>query len=172
LAWRQTIHFNQQNRRHEPRINLLILVGRQKSDMPRTEIGPQLKSRRLAYFDATKGRTKTKVFTALEISQANSVFEKVEDILIENDIDILCKYVSISKCHCLKHDDTCFIVDVGSEDISMDVLRDIEDNLEELQVKFVGVAASHHGRRDYLELVIIQKHIHNEIEIDSNRMDS
>jgi hypothetical protein len=120
----------------------------------------QLKSRRLAYFDATKGRTKTKVFTALEISQANSVFQRVEDILIENDYDIINKYVSISKCRCLKHDDTCFVIDVCSEDISMDVLREIEEEITGLQVKLIGVAASHQTKkpRNYLELVIIQNH--------------
>jgi hypothetical protein len=123
-------------------------------------LGPEtkLKSRRLAYFDAAKGCTKTKLFTALEISAANLVFERVENVLIDNDYNIISKYVAISRCRCQKHDDTCFVVIVGEEDISMDVLKDIEDNLEGLEVELLGVAAGHKGRRDYLELVIIQKH--------------
>jgi hypothetical protein len=106
-------------------------------------LGPEikLKPRRLEYFDATKGRVKTKLFTALEISAANAVFEKVEDVLIDNDYDIINKYVAISKCCCSKHNDTCFVTVIDSEDISMDVLRDIEEEIAELEVKLLGVAA-------------------------------
>jgi hypothetical protein len=123
------------------------------------ESEPKLKSRRLAYFNADKGqRRKTKLFSALEISAANSVFERIENVLIENDYNVISKYVAISKCRCLKHDDTCFVTVVGEDDISMDVLRDIEEEIIGLEVKLIGVAASHQGRRNYIELVIIQNH--------------
>ena len=125
---------------------------------------PELKSRRLKYYDADKEMTRTKVFNPVEISAANSVFERVEDILIENDYDIISKYVSIKKCRCLKHDDICFVIDVRSDEISMDVLHDIEEEITELEVKLIGVVASHERRRNYLELVIIQKHLHSKIE--------
>jgi hypothetical protein len=120
----------------------------------------KLKSKRLAYFNADEGRTKTKLFNPVEIAAANTVFGKIEDVLIENDYDIISKYVSISRCRCQNHDDTCFVVVVGEEDISMDILKNIEDNLEGLEVQLLGVAAGHKWRRNYLELVIIQNHHH------------
>jgi hypothetical protein len=123
--------------------------------MPKTEIG--LKSRRLKYFDPNTNTTRTKLFTALEISSANTVFEKVEDVLIDNDYDIINKYVSIGRCKCQSHQDTYFMINVDSDEITIDVLKDIEDILEGLEVKLIGVIARHERRRDYLELVIIQK---------------
>jgi hypothetical protein len=127
--------------------------------MPQRQHQPQLKSKRLRYYDADKEMTRTKVFNSVEIA-ANSVFERVEEILYENDYDIILKYVSIKKCSCLKHDDICFVLDVHSDEISMDALRDIEEEITELGVKLIGVVARHQTKkpRNYLELVIIQKH--------------
>ncbi|MGC2573521.1 MAG: hypothetical protein WA364_18560, partial [Candidatus Nitrosopolaris sp.] len=75
-----------------------------------------LKSRRLQYFDADSQRTKSRIFNAIEIAHADKVFQKVEEILYENGYDVKNKYVSISKCRCLKHDDTRFIVEM-TEDV-------------------------------------------------------
>lgn len=40
------------------------------------------KSRRLAYYDADKQKTRTRIFNQLEIEHANSVFEKVEEQIV------------------------------------------------------------------------------------------
>jgi len=71
-----------------------------------------LKSRRLKYFDADSQRTKSKIFNPIEIAHTNEVFDRIEEILLENGYDVKNKYVSISKCKCLKHDDTRFIVEI------------------------------------------------------------
>jgi hypothetical protein len=49
---------------------------------------PELKSRRLTYYDYDRQQTRTRIFSRLEIEHANSVFDTIEDILLENDLTI------------------------------------------------------------------------------------
>ena len=117
-----------------------------------------LKSRRLQYFDADLQRTKTRIFNPIEIAHADKVFETVEGILYENGYDIKNKYVSISKCHCLKHDDTRFIVEITEDVFPVELVRDIDEGLEGLGVKFTDIIAIREGRHTFLGLMFIQKY--------------
>jgi hypothetical protein len=47
-----------------------------------------IKSRRLYYYDFDKEKTRTRVFSSLEIEHADRVFDTIEDILSENDFTI------------------------------------------------------------------------------------
>jgi hypothetical protein len=124
----------------------------------------QLKSRRLAYYDFDKEETRTRVFSALEIEHANHIFDTIENILLEYDLDVENKWISAGECQCKTHNDTYFMMEVESDMISIDVIHDIEEALEEYHVKLVEILAKHQRRRNYLELIIIQEHIHGEIE--------
>ncbi|MGC2572219.1 MAG: hypothetical protein WA364_11965 [Candidatus Nitrosopolaris sp.] len=120
-----------------------------------SEQTPTLRSRRLQYFDADLQRTRTRLFNSIEIAHADKVFEKVEQVLYENGYDIKNKYVSISKCGCLKHDDTRFIVEITEDIFPVELVRDIDEGLEELEVKFTDIIAIRDGRRLVLGLMFI-----------------
>ena len=96
-----------------------------------------LKSRRLDYYNYDEQRTKSRIFSALEIEQANSVFYTIENILSENDIELKEKWVSEGRCQCQTHQDTYFMIEVDSDILDASVIHDIEEALEELHVKLV-----------------------------------
>jgi hypothetical protein len=121
-----------------------------------------LKSRRLQYFDADLQRTRTRIFNPIEIAHADKVFEKVEEVLYENGYDIKNKYVSISKCRGLKHDDTRFIVEITEDVFPVELVRDIDEGLEGLEVKFTDIIAIREGCHMFLGLMFIQKY-HDEM---------
>jgi hypothetical protein len=123
-----------------------------------------IKGKRLSYYDLDRQKIRTKIFNPVEIEHANHVFDTIEEILLENGLNIRNdgqeKWISQCECGCKTHNDTYFNVEVEHDIIDVDVLYDIEDALEELNVKFVYVLSRHNRCRDYLQLVVIQKYIH------------
>jgi hypothetical protein len=118
----------------------------------------QLKSRRLDYWDYDKGTTRSRRFTALEIAHANKIFDIIECILSENNLGLRSKYVSAGKCEYGTH--TFFMVQVDSDVLEMHVLSDIKEALEEYSrdVELIDVAGKHERQKNFLQLVISQKH--------------
>jgi hypothetical protein len=118
----------------------------------------QLKSRRLDYWDYDKGNTRRRVFSALEIAHANKIFDIIECILSENDIGLRNKYVSAGKCEYGTH--TFFMVQVDADVIEMCVLLNIKEALEEYSrnVELIDVVGKHEKRKNFLQLVVSQKH--------------
>jgi hypothetical protein len=44
-----------------------------------------IRPKRVKYFDANRKCARTRVFSSLEIAHAKEVFERIEDILLENN---------------------------------------------------------------------------------------
>ena len=126
-----------------------------------------LKSRRLTYYNFDKQQTQTRVFSLIEIAQANSVFDTIEDILLENDLTIRNKYVSEGRCACETHNDTYFMIEVDSDLLEISLIHDIEDALEALQVKFIDIIARHERRHTFLQLVVIQQQHQQPLSIEN-----
>lgn len=98
---------------------------------------PQLKSRCLTYYNLDKQKTSSRIFSAIEIEQANRVFDTVENILLENDINIGDKWVSLGKCGCGTHNDTYFMIYVKTEIISLIFYLKLEKQLRNIMLSWL-----------------------------------
>src|SRR5215469_9421766 len=123
-----------------------------------------LKSRSLSYFDADAQCVKSKVFSALEQEQAHKVFDTVEYILLENELKIRNKWVSIGRCDCQKHDGVVFMVEISSALLSIEIIHEIEEALEGCHAQLLFILSEHEGEDTFLRLIIFQEGLDTESE--------
>ena len=116
------------------------------------------------YYDLNQHRTRTRVFSALEIDQANNAFDTIEHVLdhfrlaIRNGPGGQNKWVSTGRCSCSKkHDYVYFIVEIDDEIIDVGMIHALEEELEAQHLKPVHIIARHKGHDTYLELAVMQR---------------
>ena len=115
------------------------------------------------YYDLNQQRTRTRVFSALEIDQANNAFDTIEHVLdhyglaIRNGPGGQNKWVSTGRCSCSKKHDphVYFIVEIDDVIIDVGMIHALEEELEEQQLKPVHIIARHKGHDTYLELAVV-----------------
>jgi len=73
-------------------------------------------------------------------------------------MSILNKWVSEGRCDCDTHNDSYFMIEINSDMLSIDVIQDITDALEDLHAEFTNIRLE-----KSLQLVVLQRHVENSI---------
>jgi hypothetical protein len=132
-----------------------------------TVVKPRSRSRRQGYYDLNEQRIQTRVFSQIEIDQANNAFDTIEHVLDHYGLAIRRngpdggqnKWVSTGRCSCSKKHDphVYFIVEIDDEIIDVGMIHALEEELEAQHLKPVHIIARHKGHESYLELVVMQR---------------
>jgi DNA repair exonuclease SbcCD nuclease subunit len=123
--------------------------------MIQPEPEPELKSRRLAFYDIDKQKTKTRKFSKIEISLVNKIFDTVREILLENKLTIRNKKISSGLCRCHNHNNTYFIIELQTNMVEPDTINKVEDALKANNCKLIRIVARQEKDQTFIVLVIL-----------------
>jgi hypothetical protein len=117
----------------------------------------QPKSQRLKYYDFDKGITKKRRFNTIKADHISKIFTETKRILAENKLYVNRERISSGLCRgCKTHDDTYFVVEILSNMLQPDLIRQIENALAKYDCKLIRIVARQEKNQTRIVLVILQ----------------